>query len=98
MNNPQNLLQLRVTDKKFVYDRGLSQNGANSQKRADSLTGVCVKLAGAMQSIKYFCPKSLSKIRPCPKPRRAIQKLSACNGQGGKVPYDRVSHPHFPKP
>src|SRR5207244_2340084 len=61
------------------------------KKERDSLTGVCVKLAGAMQSIKYFCPKSLSKIRPCPQPRREIQKLSACNGQGGKVPRSRVA-------
>ena len=43
-----------------------SERRLNPQKDADSLTPVCVKVASAMQSIKYFWPKSLSKLRPCP--------------------------------
>jgi hypothetical protein len=34
------------------------------QKGADSLAAVCVKVASAMQSIKCFCTKSLSKYVP----------------------------------
>ncbi len=103
MNNPQNLLQLRVTDKKFVYDRDfLARAIAGGQfLECASRLGrgrILLKLFGQKNLIDCIALATFTLLHFYTHARQTVRSFLGLSGVLRKSLYDRVSHPHFPKP